>query len=223
MEFIFTTLALFLVTIVASYIFYQRIKMAQTEYEGSKDILRSITSGFTRQVKHMESELNRLEGDALQAKFMATEAIAATQGDSQATLAGLEKVKELSDRVDGIEESIETMKKDLSKLASQPRVIVPTQGPVEAPIPVQGEDILQTLTETELDVLKMIVDFGEGTVPEIRGHINKTREHTARLLKKLYDKGFIDRNTNSMPYRYSIRKEIRDLIMEQNEASTLGL
>ena len=92
MEFIFTTLALFLVTIVASYIFYQRIKMAQSEYEGSKDILRSITSGFTRQVKNMESELNRLEQDALQAKYMATEAIAAKQGDSQATLAGLEKV-----------------------------------------------------------------------------------------------------------------------------------
>ena len=69
----------------------------------------------------------------------------------------------------------------------------------------------------------MIVDFGEGAVPEIKVRIDKTREHTARLLKKLYDKGFIDRNTNSMPYRYSIRKEIRDLIMEQNEPTTLGL
>jgi len=88
---------------------------------------------------------------------------------------------------------------------------------------VHGEDILQTLTNTELEVLKMIVDFGEGTVPEIKEQIQKTREHTARLLKKLYDKGFIDRNTNSMPYRYSIRKEIRDLIQEQNEASTIGL
>ena len=69
----------------------------------------------------------------------------------------------------------------------------------------------------------MIVDFGEGTVPEIKERIDKTREHTARLLKKLYDKGFIDRNTSSMPYRYSIRKEIRDLIMEQGEASSISL
>jgi len=222
MALVYTTFALFIVTIVASYIFYQRIKMAQTEYENSKGIIRNITSGFTRQVKRMESDLDRLEREALQAKYMATEAINAKQGDSEATLAGLEKVKELSDRVDGIEESIETMKKDLSKLASQPRVIVPT-GSVEAPIPVQGNDILQTLTETELEVLKIIVDFGEGTVPEIKEQIQKTREHTARLLKKLYDKGFIDRNTNSMPYRYSIRKEIRDLIQEQNETSTIGL
>ncbi len=222
MELVYITLALFLVTVVASYIFYQRIKMAQGEYEDSKDSVRNITFGFTRQVKRMESGLDRIERDALQAKYMASEALNAKQGNSEATLAGLEKVKELSDRVDNIEESIETMKKDLSKLASQPRVGVPPSA-VDAPIPVQGEDILQGLTDTELEVLKMIVDFGEGSVPEIKEHINKTREHTARLLKKLYDKGFIDRNTSSMPYRYSIRKEIRDFIMEQNEASTVGL
>ena len=141
MELVFTTFALFLVTIVASYIFYQRIKMAQTEYEGSKNIVRTITSGFTRQVKKMESDLNRIEKETLQAKYIATEAIAAKQGNSEATLVGLEKVQELSVRVNGIEESIDNMKKDLSKLASQPRVIVPARESVDAPIPVQGEDI----------------------------------------------------------------------------------
>jgi len=221
MELVFTTFALFLVTIVASYIFYQRIKMAQGEYEDSKDAVRNITFGFSRQVKRMESDLERLERDTLQAKYMANEALANRQDNSDATLAGLEKVKELSNRVDVIENSIETMKKDLNKLASQPRIIQQTQ--VDAPIPVQGEDILQGLTDTELEVLKMIVDTGEGTVPEIKEIIEKTREHTARLLKKLYDKGFVDRNTSSMPYRYSIRKEIRDLILEQNEANTVGL
>ncbi len=221
MELVFTTFALFIVTVVASYIYYQRIKMAQGEYEDSKDAVRNITFGFSRQVKRLEHNLDRIERDTLQAKYMANEALANRQDNSEATLTGLEKVKELSDRVDGIETSIETMKKDLNKLASQPRIIQQTQ--VDAPIPVQGDDILAGLTDTELDVLKMIVDTGEGTVPEIKEIIGKTREHTARLLKKLYDKGFIDRNTSSMPYRYSIRKEIRDLIMEQNEANTVGL
>jgi len=195
--------------------------MAQGEYEDSKDAVRNITFGFSRQVKRMESNLERIERDTLQAKYMANEALSNRQDNSEATLAGLEKVKELSNRVTGIEESIETMKNDLNKLASQPRVIQSTQ--VDAPIPVQGDDILAELTETELEVLKMIVDTGEGTVPEIKEIIDKTREHTARVLKKLYDKGFVDRNTSSMPYRYSIRKEIRDLILEQNESNTIGL
>jgi len=220
MEMLFTTLSLFVVMIVGSYIVYQRVVMAQEEYEDSKDAVRNISSGFTRQVKRMESELDRIESEALQAQYMANEAMNSGQGTGDATLEGLEKVKELSDRVDTIEISIESMRGDLQKIASQPRIV--QQVPVTAPIPVEGDNILQQITATELEVLKMIVDLGEGTVPEIKDVIGKTREHTARLLKKLYEKGYIDRNTSNMPYRYSIRKEIRELIMGQSEEPTLN-
>lgn len=223
MELIFTTAALFVVTLVASFIFYQRIKMAQIQYEDSKNSVRNITFGFSRQVKRVESEITKLEQEAQHARYLANEALKSNQGNAEATLKGLEKVKEISDRVDTIEDSIEKMKSDLNKLASQPPQTYKPVPVVEAPIPVQGEDIFQQLTDTELEVLQMIVDFGEGTVPEIRDQINKTREHTARLLKKLYDKGFIDRNTSSMPYRYSIRKEIRELILQKKEQTVSGL
>jgi hypothetical protein len=153
---------------------------------------------------------------------MADEALKATQGGSDAALKGLEKVKDLSERVDTIEKSIQDMKTDLTQLATQPRP-APAATRVDAPIPVQGEDIFQQFTETEMEVLEIIVDLGEGTVPEIREKIERTREHTARLLKKLYDRGFIDRNTSSMPYRYSIRKEIRDLILKRKEQTPIGL
>jgi hypothetical protein len=197
--------------------------MAQNEYDSSRDTVRNITFGFTRQVKRMEFDLDRIEKEALHARYLANQAIESNQEKNTESLVDLDEMKELSKRVDNIEESIDTMKKDLSKLASQPRIIAPSQSSVEAPIPLQEKDILHELTETELEVLKMIVDLNEGTVPEIRQQINKTREHTARLLKKLYDKGFIDRNTSSMPYRYSIRKEIRELILEQTEPKSLGL
>ena len=221
MEMLFTTLSLFVVMIVGSYIVYQRVVMAQTEYEDSKDAVRNISSGFTRQVKKMESELDRIEREALQAKYMANEAVNSGRGTGDATLKSLEKLMELSNRVDNIESCIESMRGDFQKIAAQPRIV--HQIPVTAPIPVEGENILQQITGTELDVLKMIVDLGEGTVPDVKDVIGKTREHTARLLKKLYEKGYIDRNTSSMPYRYSIRKEIRELILGLNEEPTLGL
>lgn len=221
MALVYTSIAMFIVLVVASYIFYERIKMAQMEYDDSKDLVQNVTSTFTKQVKQMESEITRVEREALQAKYMANEAFNSGQGTGDATLAGLEKVKELNERVENIESSIETMRDDLKKIASQPRVI--SQQPVSAPIPVEGNNILSQITETEMEVLKMIVDLGEGTVPEIKDVIGKTREHTARLLKKLYEKGYIDRNTSSMPYRYSIRKEIRELILKQNEEQSIGL
>ena len=221
MELVFTTIALFMVTLAASYIFYNRIKMAQNEYEDSKTAVRNITSGFTRQVSKMETDIERIERETAAARYLANEALKSTEGGSQAALQGLEKVKDISDRVDLIESSIEQMKTDLNKLATQPRPAPALR--VDAPIPVQGDNVFQQLTETEVEVLMMIADLGEGTVPEIREKINRTREHTARLLKKLYDKGFIDRNTSGMPYRYSIRKEIRELILERKEQTALGL
>ena len=222
LELVFTTVALFIVTIVASYIYYKRIKMAQIEYEGSRESVMNITSGFTRQGKRMETDLRKVEGDAAQARYIASEALKMGKGSNEATLQGIEKVRELNGRVEGIEGNIERMRADLQKLATQPRV-VPATAQVDAPIPVQGEDVFQRLTGTELEVLQMIMDLDEGSVPEIRDKINKTREHTARLLKKLYDSGFIDRNTSGMPYRHSVRKEIRDLLLEKRGQTAISL
>ena len=222
MEFVFTTLALFLITAVASILFYHRIKLAQNEYESSKMTVRNITSGFTRQVKRMEKDIHSVEVETATTRILAQKAISNIKERDQVSLKSLETVKVLNNRVDNIEESIDQIKKDLKKMASQPRQIISTSE-VEAPIPVQWESILQRLTETELEVLTIIGDIGEGTGPQIRKQIGKTREHTARLLKKLYNNGFIDRNTSRMPYRYSVRKEIKDLIQESKESTPLSL
>lgn len=44
------------------------------------------------------------------------------------------------------------------------------------------------------------------TSRDIQEVLGKSREHTARLLKKLYDDGLVKRNVNSKPYTYSITK-----------------
>jgi multidrug efflux pump subunit AcrB len=223
-ELVFTTFALFMVTLVASWLFYQRIKMAQAEYEDSKESVRNITFGFTRQVQRIENEIDNLEKETEQANYMANEALRSQKGNNEITLKGLEKVKELNQKVIQIEENLHELRQEVKKLASQPsKVVIHQATDVEAPIPVQGENILKELTDTELELLQLIVEIGEGTVPEIRDKIDKTREHTARLLKKLYDQGFIDRNTSSMPYRYHIRPEIEDLIIEKKEQQAIGL
>ncbi len=217
----FTTAALFLITLAASIIFYQRIRMAQSEYEESKQSVRNITFGFTRQAKRIESDIVRLEKETMEAKILAARAIQNEQQKETRNSTGLKVVEDLSGRVETIEKSLEGMRKEIQEIAKQPRTIVQPVS-VDAPIPVQGENIYNQLTETEIEVLRMIVDIGEGSVPEIREQIGKTREHTARLLKKLYDKGFIDRNTSRMPYRYVIRKEIKDLILQGSETSSLS-
>lgn len=224
MALVFTTMALFIVTLVASWIFYQRIKMAQVEYEESRESVRNITFSFTRQVERVEEEINRLESETHQARYLASEAMKSQQVNSQVAFQGLEKIRKVDIRINEIESSIKKISKEVEKLSEQPRqVVIPKNIEVDAPIPVQEGDIFKELTDTELQALQLIVEMKEGTVPEIRENIDKTREHTARLLKKLYDQGFIDRNTSSMPYRYYIRPEIKDLLLEENKKQTLGL
>jgi DNA-binding MarR family transcriptional regulator/predicted DNA-binding ribbon-helix-helix protein len=45
------------------------------------------------------------------------------------------------------------------------------------------------------------------TTREIQQIIGRTREHTSRIMKKLYDNKLVDRDTNSKPFRYTITNE----------------
>ena len=217
MELTFTAAALLLVTVAASIIFYRKIQEATAEYDGAKESIRNITFGFTRQVNRLQQDVAKVENEATTAKIVASEALRNSGEAKEATLKGLEAVKSLQNRIETTETSVESLKKEVQKLAMAPKQRVVVRQDISAPIPVQQSNILSRLTETELSALKKIAELGEGAVPEIKEHLGTTREHTARMLKKLYESGFVDRSTNAMPYRYSVRREIRDLIQQQPE------
>jgi DNA-binding MarR family transcriptional regulator len=217
LELAYTTAALLLVTVAASIIFYRKIKEATTEYDGSKEYIRNITFGFTRQVNHLQQDVAKVENEAATARMVASEAFRNSGEAKEATLRGLEAIKMMQDRAESTESTVESLKKEVQKLATAPKQRLVIRQDIEAPIPVQQGNVLAHLTETELSALKKIAELGEGAVPEIKEHLGTTREHTARMLKRLYESGFVDRSTNAMPYRYSVRKEIRDLIQQQPE------
>ena len=50
------------------------------------------------------------------------------------------------------------------------------------------------------------------TSREIQGKINKSREHTSRLLKKLYSENIVIRDETTRPFRYKITNEGRKLL-----------
>ena len=72
--------------------------------------------------------------------------------------------------------------------------------------------------ETELAVLEIISREVEKTAPEIREKIGLTREHSARLMKKLYKDGYLERDTHKMPYVYRLKKEM-EKILKKRETS----
>ena len=92
---------------------------------------------------------------------------------------------------------------ELENLRSRP---IPS---VYEPRPVLHEDpILDRLTATERETLQILRD-GPLPAPELGRRVNKSREHMARLMKRMYLEGYVDREADRPPFRYKLNDKLR--------------
>lgn len=75
-------------------------------------------------------------------------------------------------------------------------------------------DILSALTSTERMTLEILKVEGSKGAPELGKRLKKSREHTSRLMKKLYMEGFVKRESNHTPFRYKLNDEVRSALEE---------
>lgn len=64
-------------------------------------------------------------------------------------------------------------------------------------------------TPTELHVLTLLANQGPKSAPEIGRYVGRSREHTARLMKKLFDEGYVRRDQTRIPFRYSTVERVK--------------
>jgi hypothetical protein len=66
---------------------------------------------------------------------------------------------------------------------------------------------------TELEALRIVFE-GRGRISakEIQQKIDRTREHTARMMSSLYREGLVERDITARPFSYSITQKGRDLL-----------
>ena len=57
-----------------------------------------------------------------------------------------------------------------------------------------------------------MLDGGPLTAKEVQRHTGRSREHTARLMMKLYEAGLVDRIEFKRPFEYGITSEGRSLL-----------
>jgi predicted transcriptional regulator len=67
----------------------------------------------------------------------------------------------------------------------------------------KSDEVKSDIDNIELKVLSLLRD-GSKTSREIETSIKRSREHTARLMKILYDKGYVNRDENTKPYKYTL-------------------
>ena len=75
----------------------------------------------------------------------------------------------------------------------------------EEPAPVPKRSSLEPTNPTDF-VLRLITNKAM-TSRDIQITLKRSREHTSRLMKKLFEDGYVQRNVESKPYTYSITEK----------------
>ena len=220
---------------VTSIEYYKQISKAKKEYDKAKGIIEDIVLSFNRELKR---EANRLEiitykVDANLAKsdnsierIKNIEKIVVPIKEkinkiNEITSTFLSTTSKIENRIQNFDDSnqkinnrIEKLEEKMTSLTELPEIIR------ESVIPIRREKALGAITDTEIKVLEVLSFEGGKTAPEMKNKINLSREHTARLMKKLYEKGYLERETRKIPFKYSVKKEMEKFLTNSKDNQT---
>jgi len=223
------------VTVSAAVEYYRQIRRVQKEYEKAREAVDDIVLSFNRQLKQEAEKLEFVahkveavssksdrylsKAEEVDKKVQTLEAkIGAVLEDREKMLARLGEIDKI---VRDAAASQEVLASKISNMEEQARQFsAVSEAKVEAVIPIKREKALAPLTETEVSVLEMLASAGPKTAPEIRERVKLSREHTARLMKKLYEEGYLERDSSKIPFKYSVKKEMEKLLRKtESEAA----
>jgi CTP-dependent riboflavin kinase len=219
--------ALLATTVGAAIEYYRQIRRVHIEYNKAKEVVEDVILSFNRQ---LEREGEKLETLAFKVEALSSKSERAlskaeevegkmrllegkVEPIAEAGMEVLAKIEDVNKKVHDTIASQEILVTKVSAIEEQLRQFSETpEIRAEAVIPIKKEKALAPLTETEVAVLKMLALEGPKTAPEIKERIKLSREHTARLMKKLYEEGYLERDTRKIPFKYSVKKEMEDLL-----------
>jgi small-conductance mechanosensitive channel len=219
--------ALLAVTVGASVEYYRQIRKAQKEYEKAREAVEDIVLSFNRELKREADRLElvayKVEGstakadaslkrvDSVEQKIAPIESKFKAIAENDESV--LSKIAEVYAKTHNIEEAHQMLTTKISELEEQvQKLSAAPEMKSEPVIPIRRDKAMAALTDTEVTVLEMLSAEGSKTAPEIKDRVQLSREHTARLMKKLYEKGYLERETGKIPFRYSVKIEMKKFL-----------
>jgi hypothetical protein len=205
---------------------YRRIRKAQVEYEKAKTIVEDVVLSFKRDLQReneklgviaykVEGNMSRIDSGIKRIENIEKKLTPLERGltVSEEKVAETAELADLVAKVRVIEAAQESLKGQMITLDAQVQKfsIVP-EVKVEPVIPIKRDKAMAALTDTEVSVLEMLSAEGAKTAPEIKERVKLSREHTARLMKKLYEEGYLERETGKIPFKYNLKKEMESLL-----------
>lgn len=218
------------ITICAAFEYYRQLHKVKREYEKARDAVEDIVVSFNRQFRWEAEKLGMVAYKVEAVSSKGDKALNKAEEAYKRVVSLEEKTIELFEHRDNILTKFEEVYKKLCDVAASQETLTSKvstleeqtkefsaipEAKIEAVIPIKKEKVLAPLTETELAVLEMLASEGPKTAPEIKDRIKLSREHTARLMKKLYEEGYLERDTSKIPFKYNVKKEMEDLLKKK--------
>ena len=96
-----------------------------------------------------------------------------------------------------------------------------TQAPESSPMPSRVFDPNQQLDETQIAILKLLNE-GSRNTRQITDALERSREHTARVMKELFGLGLVRRNDSTKPFVYQLTDDGKRFVAGGPEPPSVG-
>ena len=126
-----------------------------------------------------------------------------------------------TDKFDTLKKEINELRYQIQRISGRQatNIAIPRETQIKSKIVEEKTKPIkksEKISQLEIDVLKIIKEKGEVTSSELTSLLRRSREHISRILKSLYEKGYLERVENVKPFRYRVSPEkeekIKDLI-----------
>ena len=174
---------------------------------------------FEKQKRNFEDQRSIFENQKgiIENQISQVNSIAQSNSSLSSALSGVGvKIKDIEATQENLKVRISGFEEQIHKIATTPPEL--RAEPTMPVIPIRRDRALAALTNTEVTVLELLSSEGPKTAPEIKDRVQLSREHTARLMKKLYEEGYLEREVGKIPFRYSVKKEM-EKFLKKAEAS----
>ncbi len=177
------------------------------------DLFSSRLSSFEASMKNLAAEVERLKISGDQSKLSDLVLLERLQRTEKLLGESLNWIKEVADTVLRTPATIPPVAREVEKESELVRPSLQSttvQSPIRTdPSVVQPGSLNSITTPTELQVLTLLAAEGPKSAPEIGRVVGRSREHTARLMKKLFDEGYVRRDQTRIPFRYSTVERVK--------------
>ena len=208
-----------ILSIIFTFLFYNKLRLATREYENSKDLVKAITMTAKISIDKQKSQIEEIEYELENIQSQIEQNRGSLEYNQEqieiilnSIMTILKMNKKISENMMLSNKKINNMPLSRQHLNNQLRnvkeEIVKDKSQQHSDYKTQQFN----LTLTEQNIVQVLLDEGPKTAPQIQKNIGKTREHTSRLLKKLWQEGYIDRETHSIPYKYRPSNELKSRI-----------